>query len=156
MFEGVEPDPSIETVMAGAKVMQEYQSDVIVSIGGGSPIDAAKAMWVFYEHPELTFEDIKKPFSMPKLRKKAIFVAFICCYFVQYGVFLLPHRFPVLGNRLPGKHACDSSVPGRKVQLSRDTLMKINFMRVFCINPIVVLVCIFIAPLTTRVNGAIM
>lgn len=74
-FEGVEPDPSIETVMAGAKVMQEYKPDVIVSIGGGSPIDAAKAMWVIYEHPELTFEDIKKPFSMPKLREKAIFVA---------------------------------------------------------------------------------
>jgi len=74
-FEGVEPDPSIETVMAGAKAMLEFKPDVIVSIGGGSPIDAAKAMWVLYEHPELTFEDIKKPFSMPKLRKKAIFVA---------------------------------------------------------------------------------
>ncbi|MBM7582805.1 alcohol dehydrogenase class IV [Caldicoprobacter guelmensis] len=75
VFEGVEPDPSVETVMAGAKAMQEFQPDVIVAIGGGSPIDAAKAMWVFYEYPELTFEDIKKPFSMPKLRKKAIFVA---------------------------------------------------------------------------------
>jgi alcohol dehydrogenase class IV len=74
-FEGVEPDPSIETVMNGAKAMQEFQPDVIVSIGGGSPIDAAKAMWVFYEYPGLTFEDIKTPFSMPKLRKKAIFVA---------------------------------------------------------------------------------
>jgi alcohol dehydrogenase class IV len=75
LFEGVEPDPSIETVMAGAKAMQEFQPDVIVSIGGGSPIDAAKAMWVFYEYPELTFEDIKDPFTMPKLRQKAIFVA---------------------------------------------------------------------------------
>ena len=75
LFEGVEPDPSVETVMAGAKAMQEFEPDVIVSIGGGSPIDAAKAMWVFYEYPELTFEDIKTPFSMPKLRKKAIFVA---------------------------------------------------------------------------------
>lgn len=75
VFEGVEPDPSVETVMAGAKAMQEFQPDIIVAIGGGSPIDAAKAMWVFYEYPELTFEDIKKPFSMPKLRKKAIFVA---------------------------------------------------------------------------------
>ncbi len=74
-FEGVEPDPSIETVMNGAKAMLEFQPDVIVSIGGGSPIDAAKAMWVFYEYPELTFEDIKTPFSMPKLRQKAIFVA---------------------------------------------------------------------------------
>lgn len=74
-FAGVEPDPSVETVMAGAKAMQEFQPDVIVSIGGGSPIDAAKAMWVFYEYPDLTFEDIKTPFSMPVLRKKAIFVA---------------------------------------------------------------------------------
>ncbi|HBF38978.1 MAG TPA: butanol dehydrogenase, partial [Firmicutes bacterium] len=74
-FAGVEPDPSVETVMAGAKAMQEFKPDVIVSIGGGSPIDAAKAMWVFYEYPNLTFEDIKTPFSMPALRKKAIFVA---------------------------------------------------------------------------------
>jgi alcohol dehydrogenase class IV len=55
--------------------MQEFGPDVIVSIGGGSPIDAAKAMWVFYEYPELKFDDIKNPFTMPKLRKKAIFVA---------------------------------------------------------------------------------
>lgn len=75
LFEGVEPDPSIETVFRGAKAMQEFGPDVIVSIGGGSPIDAAKAMWVFYEYPNLTFDDIKEPFSMPQLRKKAIFVA---------------------------------------------------------------------------------
>lgn len=75
IFEGVEPDPSIETVMRGAEMMQQYQPDVIVAIGGGSPIDAAKAMWVFYEHPEKSFDDIKEPFSIPKLRKKAIFVA---------------------------------------------------------------------------------
>ena len=75
LFEGVEPDPSVETVYRGAKEMQEFGPDVIVSIGGGSPIDAAKAMWVFYEHPELTFDDIKDPFSIPELRKKAIFVA---------------------------------------------------------------------------------
>ena len=75
LFEGVEPDPSVETVMAGAKAMQEFEPDIIVAIGGGSPIDAAKAMWVFYEYPELTFDDIKTPFSMPKLRKKAIFAA---------------------------------------------------------------------------------
>lgn len=75
LFEGIEPDPSIETVFKGAKAMQEFQPDVIVAIGGGSPLDAAKAMWVFYEYPEKTFEDIKNPFTMPKLRKKAIFVA---------------------------------------------------------------------------------
>ena len=75
LFEGVEPDPSIETVFRGAKAMQEFEPDVIVAIGGGSPIDAAKAMWVFYENPDLTFDDIKDPFSLPKLRKKAIFAA---------------------------------------------------------------------------------
>lgn len=75
IFEGVEPDPSIETVFKGAKAMEAFQPDVIVAIGGGSPIDAAKAMWVFYEYPEKTFDDIKDPFTMPKLRKKAIFVA---------------------------------------------------------------------------------
>ena len=75
LFEGIEPDPSIETVMKGAQAMREFEPDVIVAIGGGSPIDAAKAMWVFYEHPDKTFEDIKTPFTMPKLRNKAIFVA---------------------------------------------------------------------------------
>ncbi len=75
LFEGVEPDPSIETVFKGAEAMRAFEPDVIVSIGGGSPIDAAKAMWVFYEYPELKFDDIKDPFTMPKLRKKAIFVA---------------------------------------------------------------------------------
>ena len=75
LFEGIEPDPSIETVMKGAQAMREFEPDVIVANGGGSPIDAAKAMWVFYEHPDKTFEDIKTPFTMPKLRNKAIFVA---------------------------------------------------------------------------------
>ena len=75
IYEGVEPDPSIERVFDGAKVMREFQPDVIVAIGGGSPMDAAKAMWVFYEYPEKTFNDIKDPFTMPKLRQKAIFVA---------------------------------------------------------------------------------
>ena len=74
-FDGVEPDPSVETVMKGAKAMAAFGPDVIVAIGGGSPIDAAKAMWVFYEHPEKTFDDIKDPFSLPVLRQKAIFVA---------------------------------------------------------------------------------
>lgn len=74
-FAGVEPDPSVETVYKGAEAMREFQPDVIVAIGGGSPIDAAKAMWVFYEYPEKKFDDIKDPFSLPKLRTKAIFVA---------------------------------------------------------------------------------
>ncbi len=75
LFEGVEPDPSIETVMRGAEAMRSFQPDWIVSIGGGSPIDAAKAMWVFYEYPQLTFDDIKNPFTIPTLRNKAKFIA---------------------------------------------------------------------------------
>lgn len=75
IMDGIDPDPSIETVKKGALLMEEFQPDVIVAIGGGSPIDAAKAMWVFYEYPELTFDDIKEPFSLPPLRNKAIFVA---------------------------------------------------------------------------------
>ncbi len=75
VFEGVEPDPSVETVMRGAQAMRDFAPDVILSIGGGSPMDAAKAMWVFYEHPEKTFDDIKDPFTIPRLRQKAIFVA---------------------------------------------------------------------------------
>ena len=51
-FEGVEPDPSVETVMKGAKAMTDFGPDWIVAIGGGSPIDAAKAMWAFYEYPD--------------------------------------------------------------------------------------------------------
>ncbi|MGH4126264.1 MAG: iron-containing alcohol dehydrogenase [Clostridium sp.] len=72
---GVEPDPSVETVMNGAKVMREFQPDWIVSIGGGSPIDAAKAMWIFYEYPEFTFEQAVIPFGLPELRQKAKFIA---------------------------------------------------------------------------------
>lgn len=75
LFEGVEPDPSVETVMKGAEVMREFQPDWIVAMGGGSPIDAAKAMWVFYEYPETTFEEIITPFSFPTLRTKAHFCA---------------------------------------------------------------------------------
>jgi alcohol dehydrogenase class IV len=75
LFEGVEPDPSVETVMKGAEVMREFQPDVIVAMGGGSPIDAAKAMWAFYEYPDTTFEDLIVPFNFPTLRQKAKFVA---------------------------------------------------------------------------------
>ena len=75
LFEGVEPDPSVETVMRGAEVMRKFQPDWIVAMGGGSPIDAAKAMWVFYEYPDTSFEAIITPFSFPKLRTKAHFCA---------------------------------------------------------------------------------
>ena len=75
VIDGIEPDPSVETVMKGAAVMQEFQPDWIVAIGGGSPIDAAKAMWIKYEYPETTFEDMCKVYGLPKLRTKAHFCA---------------------------------------------------------------------------------
>ena len=75
LFENVEPDPSVETVMRGAAAMREFEPDWIVAMGGGSPIDAAKAMWAFYEYPEVTFEDLITPFSFPTLRTKAKFCA---------------------------------------------------------------------------------
>ena len=75
LFEGVEPDPSVETVMKGAAVMTEFGPDWIVAMGGGSPIDAAKAMWAFYEYPETTFEALCIPFNFPELRTKARFAA---------------------------------------------------------------------------------
>ncbi len=75
LFEGIEPDPSVETVMKGAAVMQEFEPDWIVAMGGGSPIDAAKAMWIKYEYPDITFEDMCKVFGIPALRNKAHFCA---------------------------------------------------------------------------------
>ncbi len=74
-FDGVEPNPSVATVLAGAKAMQEFKPDWIVAIGGGSALDAAKVMWCFYEHPQLKFTDILTPGSMPALRNKARFIA---------------------------------------------------------------------------------
>ena len=75
LFEGIESDPSVETVMRGAKAMEEFQPDWIVAMGGGSPIDAAKAMWIKYEYPDITCEEMCKVFGMPKLRRKAHFCA---------------------------------------------------------------------------------
>ena len=75
LFEGIEPDPSVTTVMKGAEAMSKFQPDWIVAMGGGSPIDAAKAMWIKYEYPETTFEDMCKVFGLPKLRQKAHFCA---------------------------------------------------------------------------------
>ena len=75
LFEGIEPDPSVDTVMRGAAAMEKFQPDWIVAIGGGSPIDAAKAMWIKYEYPDITFEDMCKVFGIPPLRRKARFCA---------------------------------------------------------------------------------
>lgn len=75
LYEGIEPDPSVDTVMKGAAAMEEFKPDWIVAIGGGSPIDAAKAMWIKYEYPDITFEDMCKVFGIPELRHKAHFCA---------------------------------------------------------------------------------
>jgi acetaldehyde dehydrogenase / alcohol dehydrogenase len=83
LFSDVEPDPSIETVMRGAEQMSQVQPDVILALGGGSVLDAAKGMWLFYEHPETDFNKIKQKFmnprkrvfQFPKLREKAKFIA---------------------------------------------------------------------------------
>ncbi len=74
VFIGVEHDPSVQTVKKGVAEMLDYQPDWIIGIGGGSPIDAAKAMWLFYEYPDFTFEEAIKPFNLPELRKKARFI----------------------------------------------------------------------------------
>lgn len=75
LLEGIESDPSVETVMRGAAIMSEFGPDWIVAMGGGSPIDAAKAMWIKYEYPNISFEDMCKVFGLPKLRTKAHFCA---------------------------------------------------------------------------------
>lgn len=76
IINGIESDPSIKTVLRGANEMIEFKPDLIVALGGGSVMDAAKAMWVYYEHPELkTLEDILPPIKIPKLRGKAK----LCC-----------------------------------------------------------------------------
>lgn len=75
IFEGVESDPSVETVMRGVAFFNRENPDLIVGLGGCSAIDAAKAIWVFYEHPDARFEEITAPFSIKPLRKKARFVA---------------------------------------------------------------------------------
>ncbi|MCK9192222.1 MAG: iron-containing alcohol dehydrogenase [Sphaerochaetaceae bacterium] len=75
IIDGVEPNPSVNTVLSGAKKMEEFNPDWIVAIGGGSALDAAKVMWCFYEHPSLKFEDIIAVGSMPALRNKAKFIA---------------------------------------------------------------------------------
>ena len=75
LIEGIEPDPSVDTVMKGAAKMLEFQPDWIIAMGGGSPIDAAKAMWIKYEYPDITFEEMCKVFGIPALRQKAHFCA---------------------------------------------------------------------------------
>ena len=70
VFDAVEPDPSVQTVLQGAEVAQEIRPDWIVGVGGGSPMDAAKAIWVLYERPDLVPAEIV-PFITLGLRRKA-------------------------------------------------------------------------------------
>lgn len=106
VFEGIEPDPSVETVMKGAAFMQDFGPDWIVAIGGGSPIDAAKAMWIKYEYPEVTFEDMCVVFGLPKLRTKAKFCA------------ISPH--PEQRRKLP--HSPSSQTTKRELNIQSPTL----------------------------------
>ena len=75
VFAGVEADPSIETVLNGAEFFTQEQPDIIVGLGGCSAIDAAKAMWIYYEYPDSKLEELTAPFAVKPLRKKAYFVA---------------------------------------------------------------------------------
>jgi len=83
VFSEVEPDPSTTTVVRGTEMMNRFQPDCIIALGGGSPMDAAKAMWLFYEYPDTEFEGLKQKFmdirkriyKYPRLGQKAKFVA---------------------------------------------------------------------------------
>ena len=75
VFGGVEPDPTIDTVLKGADFFQQEKPDLIIGLGGCSAIDAAKAMWIYYEYPDSKLEDLAVPFSVKTLRNKASFVA---------------------------------------------------------------------------------
>jgi len=74
IIEGVEPNPTVQTVLRGAQEMTDFGPDWIIAIGGGSAIDAAKVMWVYYEYPDSKFEELVG-FNFPKLRTKAKFIA---------------------------------------------------------------------------------
>ncbi|EFR45148.1 bifunctional acetaldehyde-CoA/alcohol dehydrogenase [Streptococcus pseudoporcinus] len=83
IFADVEPDPDISTVQKGTELMRTFKPDTIIALGGGSPMDAAKVMWLFYEQPEVDFRDLvqkfmdirKRAFKFPELGKKTKFIA---------------------------------------------------------------------------------
>ncbi len=83
IFSDVEPDPTLKAANLGADAMRDFNPDVIIAIGGGSPMDAAKIMWVMYEHPDVRFEDLamrfmdirKRVYEFPPMGEKAILVA---------------------------------------------------------------------------------
>ena len=70
LFEGIEPDPSVETVMKGADAMLKFQPDWIIAMGGGSPIDAAKAMWIKYEYPGITLRRCARCSASPPCARR--------------------------------------------------------------------------------------
>ncbi|WP_226579750.1 iron-containing alcohol dehydrogenase [Halobacillus litoralis] len=74
IIEGITEEPSTNLVKSHLEEVKSFGPDWIIGIGGGSPMDAAKALWIFYEHPNLSFQDAMEPFNLPKLRKKAKFV----------------------------------------------------------------------------------
>lgn len=74
IVEGIVSEPTVAMVKEGTAQLNQFKPDWVIGIGGGSPMDAAKAMWLFYEHPELTFEEAARPFTLPKLRTKAKFI----------------------------------------------------------------------------------
>ena len=83
VFSDVQPDPTLANAQAGAKAMRAFQPDTIIALGGGSAMDAAKIMWVMYEHPEVDFQDMamrfmdirKRVYTFPKMGEKAYFIA---------------------------------------------------------------------------------
>ena len=83
VFSNVQPDPTLANAQEGAAAMTRFQPDVIIALGGGSAMDAAKIMWVMYEHPEVDFQDLamrfmdirKRVYTFPKMGEKAYFVA---------------------------------------------------------------------------------
>ncbi|MCP4375967.1 MAG: bifunctional acetaldehyde-CoA/alcohol dehydrogenase [bacterium] len=83
VFSGVQSDPTVQVIKEGTAAIERFQPDLIIALGGGSPMDAAKIMWLFYEHPDASFEDLKVRFMdvrkrisrFPKLGQKAKFIA---------------------------------------------------------------------------------
>lgn len=107
LFTEVEPDPDITTVRRGAELMKSFQPDTIIALGGGSAMDAAKGMWLFYEHPEVNFDDLKqkfmdirkRAFKYPELGKKSKLI----CIPTTSGTGSEVTPFAVISDRANGK-----------------------------------------------------
>lgn len=107
LFSEVEPNPDITTVRRGVEIMDAFKPDTIIAIGGGSPMDAAKAMWMFYEHPEIDFRNMiqkfmdirKRAFKFPQLGEKAQMV----CIPTTSGTGSETTPFVVISDKKEGK-----------------------------------------------------